>query len=289
LVRHTRGNRAGVAGAIEVDVNWRSELANVFRTSDPTIPRSLASEDWHMRNRILLGMLTPSSNTILEPISSAMVAGASNVSVHFARFPVTKISLENDALGQFDLQPMLHAASLLADAHVHTICWSGTSAGWLGLDKDRGLCNAIFDRTGVPATSSVLALDEIFRMTGVKEYALVTPYLRGIQEQILFNFANQGFECVAERHLNRRDNFSFSEVTASALTEMIRQVAKAQPQAITIFCTNLRGAQLVEALEEEVGIPIYDTVATAVWSSLRRAGAHPAVVEGWGRLFREVA
>ncbi len=129
-----------------------------------------------MTGRVLLGMLTPSSNTVLEPISSAMVAGLPNVSVHFARFPVTEISLDNKALGQFDLQPMLGAASLLADAHVQAICWNGTSAGWLGLDKDRSLCDAIRDRTGIPATSSVLALDEIFRITGVKKYALVTPY-----------------------------------------------------------------------------------------------------------------
>ncbi len=242
-----------------------------------------------MTGRVLLGMLTPSSNTVLEPISSAMVAGLPNVSVHFARFPVTEISLDNKALGQFDLQPMLGAASLLADAHVQAICWNGTSAGWLGLDKDRSLCDAIRGRTRIPATSSVLALDEIFRITGIKRYALVTPYLHRIQEQILINFAKEGFECVAERHLNTQRNFSFSEVTAKALTDMVREVAKAGPQVISIFCTNLKGAPLVEALEEEVGVPIYDTIATAVWSSLRLARTDPAMVKGWGRLFREVA
>jgi maleate isomerase len=242
-----------------------------------------------MTDRVLLGMLTPSSNTVLEPISNAMVAGIPNVSVHFARFPVTEISLDKKALGQFDLQPMLDAASLLADAHVQAICWNGTSAGWLGLDTDRSLCDAIRDRTGISATSSVLALDEIFRITGVKKYALVTPYLHRIQEQILVNFANEGFECVAECHLNTQRNFFFSEVTAKAMTDMVREVAEAGPQAISIFCTNLKGAPLVEALEEEVGIPIYDTVATAVWSSLRLARTNPTMVKGWGRLFREVA
>jgi maleate isomerase len=241
-----------------------------------------------MPARVILGMLTPSSNTILEPVSSAMVAELPHVSVHFARFPVTKISLDKEALDQFDLDPMLEAASLLADAHVQTICWNGTSAGWLGLNTDQRLCKAILDKTGIPATSSVLALDEIFRTTGVKKYALVTPYLREIQERIRENFANRGFECLAERHLNRRDNFSFSEVPARELMDLIREVAKLKPQAITVFCTNLNGAALVEALEQEIGIPIYDTVATAVWSSLRLARANPAMVKGWGRLFRDV-
>jgi len=32
---------------------------------------------------------------------------------------------------------------------------------------------------------------------------------------------------------------------------------------------------------------MYDTVATAVWKSLRVAGGDPRRVRGWGRLFAE--
>lgn len=48
-----------------------------------------------MKKRIKLGMLTPSSNTALEPITSAMVSGLPNVSAHFSRFTVTEISLRD--------------------------------------------------------------------------------------------------------------------------------------------------------------------------------------------------
>ena len=146
-----------------------------------------------------------------------MVAGLPNVSVHFGRFRVTEISLSEAALGQFEYAPMLEAASLLADARVQTICWNGTSASWLGLDKDRDLCAAIADRTGIAATSSVLALDEIFRLTGVERFGLVTPYLDEIQQKIIPNFRSEGFDCVAERHLNERVNFAFSETSAETL------------------------------------------------------------------------
>ena len=54
--------------------------------------------------RILLGMLTPSSNTALEPITQAMVAGLPEVSAHFSRFKVTEIALSDSALAQFDEQ-----------------------------------------------------------------------------------------------------------------------------------------------------------------------------------------
>jgi len=242
-----------------------------------------------MSRRVMLGMLTPSSNTVLEPVSSAMVAGVPELSVHFARFPVTEISLGDEALGQFELEPMLAAARLLADARVGAICWNGTSAGWLGFERDRGLCRAIEAATRVPATSSVLALAEILRLTGVTRLGLVSPYIPAVQESIAATFAREGFPVVAERHLGISENFAFSEVEEATLARMIREVAAAKPQAITVFCTNLRAAPLVEALEREIGIPIYDTVATALWSSLRLAGADPRKISGWGRLFREVA
>jgi maleate isomerase len=241
-----------------------------------------------MTRRVLLGMLTPSSNTILEPVTSAMLAGLPEVTAHFGRFRVTEISLAASAQGQFEMGPLLDAARLLADARVEVIAWNGTSAGWLGLDRDRALCAAIAKETGITATSSVLALAEAFGATGVARYGLVTPYLHDVQAKIIANFEREGFACAAERHLNDKGNFSFSEVSAETLRVMVRDVARAKPDAITIFCTNLNGAPLVESLEREIGIPIYDSIATAVWSSLRLAGIDPARVKGWGRLFREV-
>lgn len=241
-----------------------------------------------MARRVRLGMLTPSSNTVLEPVTSAMVSGLPGVTVHFGRFRVTEISLGGQALGQFDVAPMLEAAGLLADARVDVICWNGTSAGWLGFDRDRALCAAITARTGIPATSSVLALAEIFRRTGVSRYGLVTPYLHEIQDRIVATFEREGFTCIAERHLNDPGNFSFCEVGPATIAGMVREVAGAGPPALTIFCTNLNGAPLAPTLEPEVGIPIYDTVATALWGSLRLAGVDPAGVRGWGRLFAEV-
>lgn len=239
--------------------------------------------------RVLLGMLTPSSNTVLEPVTSAMLAGVPDVTAHFGRFRVTEISLSPSAINQFDPEPLLAAAKLLADARVDVIAWNGTSAGWLGFDRDRALCAAIERETGIRATSSVLALDQIFRASGVTRYGLVTPYIDEIQENVIATFAREGYACTAERHLRDRGNFSFSEITSEQIAEMCRAVAAERPQAITIFCTNLRGAPLVPALERELGIPIYDTVATAVWGSLRTAGVNPKLVTGWGRLFAEIA
>jgi maleate isomerase len=238
--------------------------------------------------RTLLGMLTPSSNTTLEPVTTAMLADIPEASAHFGRFRVTEIALSNQALAQFDDSEILRAAELLSHAKVGSIAWNGTSSGWLGFDADERLCRRITEATGIPACTSVLALNEIFDLTGVKRFGLVTPYLDEVQAAIIENYAASGLKCVSERHLRKQDNFSFSEVGAQELRAMVHEVAKDKPQAITIFCTNLRGAPLVEELEREVGIPIYDTISTVVWKSLQQAGADPSRIRGWGSLFRDV-
>jgi maleate isomerase len=237
--------------------------------------------------RRLLGMLTPSSNTRLEPITTAMIAGIREASAHFARFRVTEIALTDGANAQFDDREILRAAELLADARVHTIGWSGTSASWLGFETDERLCRRIAEATGVPACTSVLALNEIFRLSGVRRFGLVTPYRDDVQARIVANYAREGFECVAERHLGWQDNWSFSEVAPEEIALMAREVAAAKPDAITVLCTGVQGAPLVEALERELGIPVYDSIATVVWKSLKLAGIDPGRVGGWGRLFRE--
>jgi maleate isomerase len=68
---------------------------------------------------------------------------------------------------------------------------------------------------------------------------------------------------------------------------MARAVALAKPQCLTTFCTNLHAAQLVPALEAELGLPVYDTVSTAVWKALRLCDVDTHRVTGWGGLFQE--
>ena len=243
--------------------------------------------------RIRLGMLTPSSNTVLEPVTSGMLAGLPEVSAHFARFRVTRIALSEDALAQFDVGPVLEAACLLADAHMDVIAWSGTSAGWLGFESDRLLCAAITEATGVPATTAVLGLNAAMARLGVRRLGLVTPYTGDVQARIVANYAAEGIEVVSERHLEDPGNYSFARYEAEELADLAREVAGGiggkfegvRPDAVMALCTNLRSSGLAEAMEAEMGVPFLDSIAATVWHSLVLAGVDPGRVEGWGGIF----
>jgi maleate isomerase len=237
--------------------------------------------------RIRLGMLTPSSNTVLEPVSTAIVAGLPEVSVHFGRFKVTEIALSEQALKQFDDTEILRAAELLAHAKVNVIAWNGTSASWLGLDRDEQLCERIVAATGIAACTSILAFREIFRRTNVKRIGLVTPYTDDVQAKLIETWKSAGMVCSAERHRGLRDNFSFAEVGEAVISDMIRAVKNEGCDAVAIVCTNMRAAALVPALETELAIPIYDSIAVTVWKSLLAVGADPSRINAWGQLFAD--
>ncbi|WP_233837117.1 maleate cis-trans isomerase family protein [Paraburkholderia sp. ZP32-5] len=241
-----------------------------------------------MSRRLRLGVLTPSSNTSLEPLTQRLVAGLPEVSVHFARFSVTQIALSADALGQFQSDRILAAARLLADAHVDIIGWSGTAAGWLGFDQDVALCEAITGATGVPASTSVLALNRALDAYGVRRLGLVSPYLDDVQCRIVDNYAALGIDASCESHLGIQENFAFALVDEATLDRQVAEVAVAGAQAIATYCTNLYAAHRVAHWEQQHGVPVFDTVTTVVWDMLRRLGVDTRRIDGWGRLLQEI-
>jgi maleate isomerase len=234
-----------------------------------------------------IGMLTPSSNTVLEPYTAAMLAPfGDQASAHFGRFRVVEISMSQASQTQFTLEPILEAAERLAEAKQHLIAWNGTSASWLGLEKDRALCAAITERTGVPATSTILAYDALFRSMGVRRLGLVTPYIDDIESRMITNYRAQGIEIVSHARLDDKGNFSFATYPPEQVREMVMQAAKAKPDAIAIVCTNFRGAPVAAAVEAATGIPVLDSVAVTAAHCLHEVGLDPARVTAWGSVFQ---
>ena len=66
---------------------------------------------------------------------------------------------------------------------------------------------------------------------------------------------------------------------------MVRAVAAEGAQAAAIVCTNLAGGAIAAALEAELGIPVYDSVAVSLWKAMDLAGAGTEAINGWGDVF----
>jgi maleate isomerase len=238
---------------------------------------------WYRHQTKALGTITPSGNVVVERVTTAILQDFPEVSGHFSRIPVFGSS---DAYkDDYDWDSMLGAARLLSHANVNVIAWNGSKGASLGFDADKVLCERIATETGIKATTSILALDNVLRARGAKAIGLVSPHTDAYQAKVAAAFDKRGFACIAEAHAGFSDNFSYCKVPDADIVRMIREVAAAKPDAIVTFCTNFPAAHLVTPLEQETGIPIYDTVSIGVWDSLRRAGVDTCRGARWGSLF----
>ncbi|MFK7762969.1 MAG: aspartate/glutamate racemase family protein [Roseobacter sp.] len=233
-----------------------------------------------------VGMLVPSSNTALEPMTAALALPVSEqVGIHFSRFEVTRIALDQDADAQFALDQILKAARLLADAKVSVIAWNGTSASWRGFHTDDTLCKAITETTGCLATSAIVGLNSALHAFGVRRLGLVTPYTADVEAAIIANYATIGIEIVASRRCDLQDNYSFAEVTPEHVAQMCRNVAAEGVDAVAVVCTNMRGPMIAKEIETEFGIPVIDSIAVTLWGTLKMLGVDYAALAPFGKLF----
>ncbi|CCT73037.1 uncharacterized protein FFUJ_12937 [Fusarium fujikuroi IMI 58289] len=242
--------------------------------------------------KVRFGLIVPSSNTILEPMTQQMISSLTKTgieaSLHFARFRVTKIELSDDSKSQFTLESMLNAAGLLADAKVDIIGWSGTSAAWLGFSTDETLCQVIENTTGIPATSSVLAIRDILRLKVAPEIGLVTPYVAKVNVSICENFTTEGLPIATSRSQcsGLTTNFDFAGVQENDLDGMVAKVVANGGRVILIMCTNLAAAQRAIFWERKYSITVLDSVATVLYGMLRQLGmATSCLASEWGSLF----
>ncbi|MFK7859206.1 MAG: hypothetical protein AB8B64_10305 [Granulosicoccus sp.] len=234
-----------------------------------------------------VGMLTPSSNTVLEPYTSQIFSHFPDLaSVHYARFKVTEISLSKASVGQFDHEKILDAAHNLADAKVDCIAWNGTSAAWLGMEQDNVLCNRITAETGIEATSTMAAFAEATNLLKAKRIALITPYKSEIQKRIIAQYEASDYRIVHSHCLEDSGNFSFANYSVAHIKELTLAATVARPDAIHIVCTNFKGATVAAEVEETTGIPVLDSVSVTSWKTLRMIDINPASVNGWGKVFK---
>jgi maleate isomerase len=235
-----------------------------------------------------IGMITPSSNTVVEPTTIAVTAGLDPpLTTHYTRIAVKTISLEADSLAHFEPATFARAAELLADASMDVIAWNGTAGAWQGLAVDAKVCEAITGVTGVPSTTGTLAQRMAFDAFGIERFALAVPYLSSVRDAIVATYAEAGFQCCNSATLEISNNAAFAKVPPDTIRDLVARADTPDAQAIAIICTNLPSARLVEELEATHHKPVFDSTLVTIWHALRLAGRHEPI-DAWGRLLRQI-
>ena len=87
-----------------------------------------------MKRTIRLGFIVPSSNAIVEPITTAILSSIADptleITAHYTRVRVEKIDLSHDANSQFSTQNMVAAGAEIGATFSHFALLFGVWAGY---------------------------------------------------------------------------------------------------------------------------------------------------------------
>ena len=240
-------------------------------------------EDVFVAHPRFMGVITPSGNTVVERVTLAILENFPEVTPLFSRTPVFG---ESDRFpASYDMDGMLGAARLLAHAKPDVLVWNGSKGAKIGVALDHAFAAQCQEETGIPCTTSIIAMDEVLREQGLRRLAVVTPYDAYYQQNLITALTADGYEVIAECHSSLKGNISFASVGSEQIAGMVREVASKGPDAIVVLCTNFPAAPVIPALEEEFDIPILDSTSLGVWAALRLMGIDTSPARAWGRLF----
>jgi maleate isomerase len=248
-------------------------------------------DGWSFRAR--LGVLVPHAAIGSESELAAMAPD--DVSIHATRVPLGVMragglmdpTIALEPVRTFADPPLVdEAAELLAAAPLHAIGFAFTSSSYVrGAADDEALRARLERRTrGIPvaicSTSAVLGL----RALAVRSVALVDPpwFSPELTALGVEYFRAQGFEIVHAQSAGLPSEQL--AINPGQLFESVRKHVPAEAEAVYIGGSGFRAAGVIQALEEDLRIPVLTANQVLLWHLLRLAGTR-ALVIGYGRLF----
>lgn len=226
-----------------------------------------------------LGVIVPSANVVMEPDMYRMAPDG--VSVHFSRTVITEDSADQLA-GMIDDVPRCCTELSHGNMDVYAFgCTSGSFFG--GVDYDQKIIRKMVEITGKPATTASTAALEALQHLGIKRISMATPYEGWLNELGKKFFEENGIEVVADFGLGLADPDSQAGEQPDSIFELVQQVDRLEAEAVLISCTDFRGAQVVQRIEDEIGKPAVSSNQALMWKMLDICG-YPEGKTGFGRL-----
>ncbi len=225
-----------------------------------------------------VGLLVPSSNTMMEPDFAAGLPPGT--ALHTARMYLedTTPAGESRMLDEFALP----AARDLGTARPDVVVFGCTSAGALrGNDYDAWLCQRIGELAGAPAVSTIGAVRAAIEASGAASIGVITPYVAELNEKIKASIEADGPRVAAISGLGISDNFQIAEVAPDEIAAFAERALGAAAAAggidlVFASCTNFAAMAARPAIAERLGLPVVTSnqavLATAVARLAARAG-----------------
>jgi maleate isomerase len=215
-----------------------------------------------MTTPLRIGLIVPSSNTVMEPDFHRHLGHAGIVST--ARIFLESVTREAEV--RMLEQDLPNAAELIRTTAPDVMVFGCTSAGSLGsLAHDRAIGEKIGKLSGAKAVTVLQAVVSQLRSIGPRKLAVFTPYIEDLTSSIVSSVAEAGFPPIKAAGMGIQINLEIGRVTPEAIIAFVEtQIAGCAPDCIFLSCTNWRAIESIEPLQKKLGIPVVSSNQAAI-------------------------
>ena len=226
-----------------------------------------------MTSRKRVGLLVPSSNTVMEPDLQRSLAHVATV--HTARMFLAEPVTPDGELELLDRHAPLAARSV-ATLEPDVVVFGCASAGALrGAAADERLRRDLSDIAGAPVIGVFDVIAAALRARGARCIALLTPYPEELTTGTVTGLREEGFDVAATRGLGIASNLAVGRIEPSAIVSEAVDLLRAAPQvdALVVACTNLRAFEARAELAAACGVEVVTANSAVVDQTLEVLGA----------------
>jgi maleate isomerase len=240
--------------------------------------------------RLKFGVITPATNTIVQPEYDAMrPRGVTN---QMARVVIPDSPVGTDTEFAAMMNQVRGSIEAALDA-VMTCSPGGVVLGmsaetfWEGVLDANAVQAHLESRAGVKVILGMQAcLAAIQRYGGIRRISIITPYMPSGDAQVRRSFTDNGFEVVNLLGLKCNSPLLMAHEPPERLRRAVREVDDSSVELILQVGTNLAFAGVAAEAERWLGKPVLAVNTCTYWHALRSCGIEDKL-EGFGSLLIE--
>ncbi|MEA4912885.1 MAG: hypothetical protein VB092_09790 [Oscillospiraceae bacterium] len=227
-----------------------------------------------------IGLILPSTNTVAEQEFFRMAP--EGISTHVTRVKLTATNpdslrvMANNAERAVD-----EMMSCLSDVIIYG-CTSGSFLQGAEWEKKfrSNLCEIAQRPVLTTAYDCLLALNAF----GKKNIAIATPYIDSLNKAAYNYFSGVGYNIVSMKGLGIEAATDIGKNPPHAIYNLAKSAVTKDTELLFISCTGVRSVEIVDMLEQDLGIPVFSSNIANLWSAMRTHGLNEKL-KGFGSLF----
>ena len=195
---------------------------------------------------------------------------------------LTKSELER-ALTEYE-----QAGRILATEEVDFIVIGGSPVIALkGEQADKEIAERIQAVTNIPAIHDLTAVINAFHKLNIKKIVVATPYRDAVNARHKQFLESNGFEVLNIKGLQIERNVEIAKTPPYAAYRLAKEAFREAPEAegIYISCGRWQTLSFIEALEQDVKVPVISNSSAKIWAAFSYLGIGQ-VKPGFGQLMR---